>query len=708
MAVVKRFPSGGEYVEALQNPRLCFNDPELKTATPQLDTLGRPRPISGNFASVFSLTTMSGDRYAIKCFTREVPDQEKRYLAVSNHLRTLPYTWKVGFDYQSRGIMVAGRWYPVLKMEWVEAVGLIHWIENHFGDQTAMLGLADRFAELVADMEKAGVAHGDLQHGNLLVTDSGALKLVDYDGMYVPSLSGLPATEKGHRHYQSPHRMGTEFGPALDRFSVWLIYLSLVAIAMDPSLWRSLHDRDGEYLLLAEEDLTDVQGSARMSSLVGHGAVDVHRLAVRVSDMAARPPLQLPALAPLRQTGATVAAPPASVTSTPVAGGLPTWMSGHISPPAPPPAVTIDQHRNALRGTRLIFLALWVMPGAVSWFLGPLEVVAGLITVLGLVVGLLAGYLVYRGLPESKARRTFASRHEQAVQKTKAALKLSARLEKERDKVHTADAKRIADHDRERQDLQKRHRLDLGNFDRATAQQLGPLDTQLQILAANHDQEMRQALEQVQRQRINERLRHITLRAGDVPGIGDGTIAKLRAHGIRTPADFVDIVSVAGYQSPEVHFVLPNGNSVHIHGVGEARAFALEVWRIHHYEAALNQPGIPTTLPQGIRQQIELRHAAEKQLLQQQRSSLEKNRKTQRADLRRHQAEEDRRLAERHSLAVQKQAASHSIASVNQQLANARTEYRAAVQAEQVLTREALIYRQVSYRRFLRAVLTGH
>jgi len=50
--------------------------------------------------------------------------------------------------------------------------------------------LAERFRTMVSRLKEAGIAHGDLQHGNILVIDDD-YKLVDYDGIYVPSLNGF-------------------------------------------------------------------------------------------------------------------------------------------------------------------------------------------------------------------------------------------------------------------------------------------------------------------------------------------------------------------------------------------------------------------------------------------------------------------------------------------------------------------------------------
>ena len=65
---------------------------------------------------------------------------------------------------------------------------------------------AGKFVRMVRDLSALNIAHGDLQHGNLLVTPSGEPKLIDYDGMFVPGLAKIGACEKGHVNYQSPTR----------------------------------------------------------------------------------------------------------------------------------------------------------------------------------------------------------------------------------------------------------------------------------------------------------------------------------------------------------------------------------------------------------------------------------------------------------------------------------------------------------------------
>lgn len=265
------YPTGGEYREALHNTGLCFRDPVLRGGSPVLDPLGLPRAISGNFASVFTVRGSDERRWAVKCFTRAAADQALRYERISAALKAVGGSWKTDFEYLPEGVLCYGRWYPALKMEWVDATGLIPYVERNLDSPPALAALAGKFAALVADLARAGVAHGDLQHGNLLVTQSGELKLIDYDGMYVPELSSLGACEIGHANYQSPLRDMATWGPEIDRFSAWVIYVSLAALAIEPALWTWLHADGDEALLFRKADFAGSGGSRVLAALLDAG-----------------------------------------------------------------------------------------------------------------------------------------------------------------------------------------------------------------------------------------------------------------------------------------------------------------------------------------------------------------------------------------------------------------------------------------------------
>lgn len=261
------WPSPQEFNEALQNPQTAFVQPELKTCVPELDALGLPKAASGAFASVYRVRI--GDRdWAIKCFLREVQDQEERYRAVSSFTAhdDLPST--VNFEFFKNGIRIRDRLYPMLRMEWVEGTSLPLYLDEHANDRTAVQRMAQEFLEMVSSLYAAGIAHGDLQHGNIIITGNG-LCLVDYDGMFVPALAGHMSNELGHRNYQHPQRNESHFGPDLDNFSAWLIYLTLKMIERDPALWLTEGAGD-ECLLFRQLDLACPENSSMFATLCRH------------------------------------------------------------------------------------------------------------------------------------------------------------------------------------------------------------------------------------------------------------------------------------------------------------------------------------------------------------------------------------------------------------------------------------------------------
>ena len=252
------WPTPQDYNEAIQNPQNCFSDPELKQGAPLLTKLGLPKPITGAFASVYKVNCRTRS-WAVRCFLREFADQERRYSAISDKLRAAKLGCTADFDFLARGILIRGRWYPVLKMEWIDGEPISEYIRRNLAQRQVLQSLSRQWIALMASLRKAQIAHGDLQHGNILVSGS-VLKLVDYDGMYVPALAGMDSHEVGHPNYQRPGRTERDYHPDLDSFSAWVIFTSISALAIDPRLWNLL-DAGDECLLFRRADFEKPRAS---------------------------------------------------------------------------------------------------------------------------------------------------------------------------------------------------------------------------------------------------------------------------------------------------------------------------------------------------------------------------------------------------------------------------------------------------------------
>lgn len=250
-------PRGDEYLAAVQNPRTAFSDAELKVCDPETDQFGIPKPYSGGFTTTFRLQNHS-QQWAARCFTRAIPDLQRRYEAIGRFLQTSADEFFVKAACLTQGIRVNGQWHPIIKMQWLDGETLNTFINRNISAPAIIAKLIPEFVTLVKRLESLGVAHGDLQHGNILVKQ-GKLYLIDYDGFYLPELSSLKTNEIGHLNYQHPSRNAAHYNPTIDRFSSIVIYLGLSAIAVSPQLWHRYDN--SENILFRSNDFTDVESS---------------------------------------------------------------------------------------------------------------------------------------------------------------------------------------------------------------------------------------------------------------------------------------------------------------------------------------------------------------------------------------------------------------------------------------------------------------
>ena len=262
------WPTQSDYKDSLQNPDTAFRDDDLKLSAAERSPMGVPKARSGAFASVYKMTGPKGV-VALKLFNFPNEDRAQRYKAVSDYLEKELGPKKppcvVKFQYHTEGIRVGKGWFPTLTMAWVKGVSLGEWVrqtvEKKNPDVAAVRNMADLWCKLVQQLQENKIAHGDLQHDNVMVVNDQPV-LVDYDGMCVPALDPPDPTKKleqlefGKPAYQHPARCVEKLSGQLDNFSAWIILVALRAIAADPKLYiQYVLKTENENLLFTANDM---------------------------------------------------------------------------------------------------------------------------------------------------------------------------------------------------------------------------------------------------------------------------------------------------------------------------------------------------------------------------------------------------------------------------------------------------------------------
>jgi len=249
-------PLIADYKKAVANAKVRFATLEV---APELDPQRHPQFLAGNFAGVFKVRDGTGALVAVKCFTREMPELEKRYRALATFIKTSRPPYLVELDYLPAELYVtspiaADADYPVVVMPWLEGTTIGGAIETlcRNNSRKALAALTRAWAKLCRDLLARGIAHGDLKHDNVIITPDSKLRLIDYDSMYLPELKGMPATLVGGINYQHPLRTPRHFDEALDHFSILVMLLSLRALTVDPSLFEAYNS--GENIILTRDD----------------------------------------------------------------------------------------------------------------------------------------------------------------------------------------------------------------------------------------------------------------------------------------------------------------------------------------------------------------------------------------------------------------------------------------------------------------------
>jgi hypothetical protein len=665
------WPTGHDYQTALQSPSVSFKDPDLKTGAPELNQLGMPKPRSGAYAVAFKVHLRNRD-YAVRCFLSDSLDRQNRYEQISKFLNNAALSYTVEFSYQRDGILVNGKWYPMLKMEWVHGDSLGAYVAKNVHHPQSLIALAGRWVEMSNALMRIGMAHGDLQHGNVLIMPDGQIKLIDYDGMYVPALSGRTSEELGQRNYQHPLRNAMDFGPNLDHFSEWVIYVSLVLISLQPTLWPTLKGGD-ECLLFRKTDFDDPENSPAFKAIESARDDRVRRLGEALRALLYFGASQVP---PLDASDMPVGFQVNETVSVPSGGGGSSWLTDHVAlthSAAKVPIAEATSTAPGMGGQSSAWILDYTKPPAKperfsnsSWIESGVLLVSVLLTTLCvylfgvygtvMIVPLAAGnYLLmfrrYSSLDVVRRARVSARKvgdlkrdvaavHEQVARLERDMLADSvglkqrlARIIAERNKIQVSEDKEserpkarlkltVTAINETRKRLAESDAKELRDLQHGVGSQL--LDAQKDLAGVDNAllSELAATLASLQEQHVLNAMNKAQLARARIPGIGTGLRDSLRRAGITTAAD------------------MKRRGLWGIPGIGPQRQSDLLNWSRSIEADAMRTR--PTAMPVATEAAIKAKYSGERKRLESQRDSLQVRMTTEQTRIAAmHQAERD-------------------------------------------------------------------
>lgn len=157
------WPTPSLFNEAVQNLSSTMADEELRRGAAAVNASGLPLLYSGGFADVYRVhCRTTGNTWAVKFFKHAVSGQRERYRAISDWLEQARLPFIVDFRYLERGVRIAGNWYPIVKMRWVEGQHLNRFVAESLTRPRMLEQLFGLGVKLAARLHESGIAHADL------------------------------------------------------------------------------------------------------------------------------------------------------------------------------------------------------------------------------------------------------------------------------------------------------------------------------------------------------------------------------------------------------------------------------------------------------------------------------------------------------------------------------------------------------------------
>jgi len=267
-----KYPLSTEYQTSVKYSDRFILDPVLSKGVPQQNQYGLFM-FSGGYTRVFPMT-VGKEKYALRCWIADVHEAEYRYQCINTYINSCKIEYFVPFEYVKKGILVNGKVFPILRMEWADGMVLKEFIQQNLNHSNLLKQAAREFLQMTKTLHENMIAHGDLQHDNIIVQQEAnkvQFILIDYDSLFIPEFSNMKDHIVGLPSFQHPSRIKNahqaKATEKLDYFSELVIYVSIMALAEHPELWNIFDLDTAEGLIFSQSDFEQPNQSKAFEQL---------------------------------------------------------------------------------------------------------------------------------------------------------------------------------------------------------------------------------------------------------------------------------------------------------------------------------------------------------------------------------------------------------------------------------------------------------
>lgn len=221
--------------------------------------------LEGAFCIVFQ-GLIGGEKYAIRCWKcLNYRDKEaicRRIKLISEWIGSVQPKYLKEIFLSEKGISTIKGIYPVSIMKWFDDMSLNEYISQNINEPLLLSKLPNLFMKMVSYFHQHHISHGDLNMENIRINPDGMPYMIDYDTLFVPTMTREIDNIKGMPEYQHPARNKNMYlSEYIDYYSEYIIFLTLKTIAKYPDAWDILFSINNG-TCLRKSDYSDIQNSS--------------------------------------------------------------------------------------------------------------------------------------------------------------------------------------------------------------------------------------------------------------------------------------------------------------------------------------------------------------------------------------------------------------------------------------------------------------